>query len=238
MINKRDFARSLTVAIVFALSCHSASAQTGSNKLTEFNCSIHIADRHHVGVATLIQINNVEHSPVSLTLVHYPTQEIDDLRIIDQKGNQVAIAGSLTLGALVVSIASDQIPSVSKSELVFRVEYDVVDATSRINRIPLPVPSARTPFGEHAVHVALVLPPGTISVGDAFPSLNWQDQSHGEATLSNVPSLAMIDWKPVGSVRFTDRLLTSSVLTDAGMLAILFTGSLVWWFRSRGGARI
>jgi hypothetical protein len=228
MINKRDFARSLTVAIAFALSCHSASAQTGSNKLIEFTCNILIADRHHVGVATLIQINNAEHSPVSLTLVHYPTQEIDGLRIIDQKGNLVAIAEDLTVGALVVSIASDQIPSVSKSELVFRLEYDVVDATSGINRIPIPVPSARTPFGERAVHVALVLPPGTISVGDAFPSLNWQDQSHGEATLSNVPSLAMIDWKPVGSVRFT----------DAGMLAILLTGSLVWWFRSRGGARI
>jgi hypothetical protein len=139
---------------------------------------------------------------------------------------------------LVVSISSAQIPSVSKSELVFRVEYDVVDATSKINWIPLPVPNARTPFGEHAVHVALVLPPGTIPVGDAFPSLNWQDQSHGEATLSNVPSLAMIGWKPAGSVRFADRVLTSSVLTDAGMLTILLAGSLIWWFRWRSEARI
>lgn len=232
MINTRNLVRSLFFAIIIALGRQSASAQTGS-KLIEFNCNIRITDVHHVAVATLIQINGAEYFPVSLTLVHYPTQEIEGLRIVDQEGNNMAIARSVMDGALVVFISSPDIPSMSKAKLVFRAEYDVVDATGEINRIPLPVPNARTSFGQHAVHVSLVLPPGTMSVGDAFPSLNWQDQSHGEATLSNVPSLTMIGWKPIASIRFADRVLASSVLTDAGMLAILLTGSLVWWLRSR-----
>lgn len=237
-INTKRLARSLRFAVAFALSCHSLSAQTGSYKLTHFDCDIHIADSHHVAVTALVQIvGNEGHFPVSLTLVHYPTQEIEGLGIVDDHRNLISTSRNLTNGALVVSIAWPEDPAVANLGFAFRVGYEVVDASSDISRIPLPVPNARTAFGERPVQIAVAFPPGAIATGDTFPTLNWQDQSRGEAALANVPSLAMIRWRPIGSVRLADRIFTSSVLTDAGMLAILFAGSLAWWLRSRGGMR-
>lgn len=238
MIDAKDLMRPLIFAIVLTLSCHSVSAQAGSYKLTHLDCNIRIADPHHVAVTALIQIaSDGGHSPLSLTLVHYSTQEIDDLRIVDYQGGPISTVRNLTNGALVVSIPWAEGPAVANSGFAFRVAYGVVDASSDISRIPLPVPNARTAFGERPVQIAVALPPGGIATGDTFPTLNWQDQSRGEAALANVPSLAMIRWKPIGSVRLADRIFTSSVLTDAGMLAILLAGSLVWWLRSRDGAR-
>jgi hypothetical protein len=238
MNNTKRLARSIHFVVVLALSCHSASAQTGSYKLTHFDCDIRIADPHHVAVTALIQIaSDAGHFPLSLTLVHYSTQEICDLRIVDQRKGPISTARNLTNGALVVSIPWAEGPAVANSGIAFRVGYEVVDTSSDISRIPLPVPNARTAFGERLVQIAVVLPPGGISFGDTFPTLSWQNQSRGETALGNVPSLAMIHWKPVGSVRLADRIFASSVLTDAGMLAILLAGSLVWWLRSRRDAR-
>jgi hypothetical protein len=238
MIYANDLVRPLIFALVLTLSCHSVSAQTSSYKLTHFDCNIRIADPHHVAVTVLIRIaSDGGHFPLSLTLVHYSTQAIDDLRIVDHQGGPISTVRNLTSGALVVSIPWPEGPAVANSGFAFRVGYEVVDASSDISRIPLPVPNARTAFGERPVQIAIALPPEGIATGDTFPTLNWQDQSRGEAALANVPSLAMIRWRPIGSVRLADRIFTSSVLTDAGMLAILFAGSLVWWLRSRGGVR-
>jgi hypothetical protein len=228
-----SLARAMLLASILVLGGLSSSAQKDSSQLTDFKCNISIQDQHSVRVSALITVvGDTSSLPTKVAVIRYPTQEIIGLSVMDDQRNAIAPQSAVRDGAMIIRIQRANSQNRIDSAFAFIVEYKVEDASGTIVRIPLPVPDARTPFGDTHVQIAVALPQGQVSVGDAFPGLSWQDSAHGSATLANVPSLAMIHWKPAHSIALADTITTPGFLADAGMMTLLVAGSLLWWLRS------
>ena len=225
--------RAMLSTAILALCGMEAFAQKDFLQLTDFKCDITIQDQHSVAVAALIRVaGDAGARPIVITVVRYASQEITGLSVMDSQRNPVPAQTALLGGALVMRIPTTDPQFRIGSALAFAIEYKIEDSSGAIVRIPLPVPDSRVAFGERPIQLGVALPPGQVSVGDTFPALSWQDAMHGSANLANVSSLAMVHWKPAGSINLADKITTPAILTDAGMVTLILTGSLLWWFKS------
>ncbi|HEV2385863.1 MAG TPA: hypothetical protein VGS20_01280 [Candidatus Acidoferrales bacterium] len=197
-----------------------------------------MADEQTAGVQALVRVTRTNSAPgITLTIVRYPGQEIGGIHVRDEKGRVLHATAAADGAMLRVQVEAAGAGEPGEDELAFALEYQVRVSPGRLERIPLPVPDAVSSYGQQPVRIAVTLPDGAVPVGDDFPAFAWREATRGYARLSDVPSLAMVDWKPAGRVTLADALLTSSALTDAGMLLILGAGSAIWWLRRRRGDR-
>ena len=222
---------------ILALNCALAGAQVEGRRLVDFQCRISILDQHSAEVSALMRVDQTgSPSTIRVTVVRYHDQNMTDLRAMDQHRNPLPFAIATEKGAMVLQAHAPEPPDQFNSEFIFIVEYTVTAPVGEIIRIPLPVPDARTSFGERSGQITVTLPDGEVPVGDTFPTLTWRDTTHASAKLADVPSLAIIHSKPFHSVTLMGKLLTTTTLSDAAMLVLVLAGSSFWWFRNRRNA--
>jgi hypothetical protein len=161
-----------------------------------------------------------------LRVVRYPGQEIAGVSVSDASGQSVRCNVVPGDGSVEFRLEGPNTPD------KFVVHY-MVRSSERVRRVPLMTIDVPPGPGEPVAKIEVVLPDGTTAVGTTFPLMTWKDPTHGVATLTTVPSLVLIDWKPVSDVTFADRWLTTESISSVAMFGMILIGSIVWYSRSR-----
>lgn len=228
----------VVMGLVIALAATSGSA-VAPYQVTGYKSEISVVSAHEVSIAAVVSgIGDLRRSPLEIAIFRYPSQKITGMRVVDSEGRPAFAQTNVTTGAVLLKIAGTDSQNSATSQLSsFNIAFVVLDPHGSIVRIPMPVPQAKSPLGTNAVQIRLILPPGSSHVRDSFPSFNWTGLARGDAMLSSVPSIVIAHWKPADSIGAADNLLSATMLTNAGMVVLLATGSLIWWFSSGRAAR-
>lgn len=220
-----------------ALGAKAAPGQASARTLADFECDVRLTNQHRASVRALVRIAHADQRPaITFTLVRYPGLAVSGIRVTNGQGSAVPTTMAIENAALLLRADARAAGEGTERETVLVVHYEVNALRGRLARIPLPVPAARSAFGQRPVSITVDLPEGAVPLGDDFPAITWRSPTRGYARLSDVPSLAMIVWRPAGSSSLAGRLFTPPALTDAGMLLILLTGTVIWWRRRKAGA--
>ncbi len=115
---------------------------------------------------------------------------------------------------------------------LYSVEY-VVQSSSRLTHVPLPVPDRAPASRERIVKIEVALPAGVEVYDDGFPQQTWVDARHGLANLPAVPSVVAIKFAPVSQISWFTRWSSVSHLSTVFMLFVLLAGATALYMKRR-----
>jgi hypothetical protein len=118
---------------------------------------------------------------------------------------------------------------VSGEEVSYTVTY-TVSRDDGVFTVPILGPEAPRDASDRAVTVEVLLPPGTVLSGEAFPSVDRRETRDGREVVLhrviNVPSVVITEYGESGRLSLSDWITAIALLLFAAMLAIWYRQSL------------
>jgi hypothetical protein len=220
--------RLMSVLALGALACQ---AQTKDVYLEDYHALVVVKDDRDATVATTVGLKPAA-PPSELWVARYADQQVTQVTARCESG-AISYTSDDLPGAIALHLSQGD-PACRGAAV--HLEYSI-HSLDRMTRIPLLVVNARPQPQQRPVFIEVTLPPGMIAIGEGFPALVWRDETHGEARLAAAPSVVVVDTRMAGSVSWLNRLMTPAALSTAAMLALLLTGSVVWYAQAHSAAR-
>lgn len=227
----------ISITVLLGFACRQVHAQTSEMQLSKYQCQVVMENPHRVEVTALIQVQGAKISDeLTNTVVHYDGQQIEGVRVNDQKDRPLQFTDSSKGRVMKLKLSASSLIDSTENEATYTLNYKVQSTSGDILRVPLPVPRAQTRLGERPVQITLEVPQGFTAMGDAFPAFVWTDRRIGRVSLPDVPSFVVARVGLAMGASLSARIFTPGNFSDAAIVSLIILGSAIWKRRYRSGS--